>query len=266
MEVESYLRQCSIVDGILTLKDQRHAAAEFGLSMRRVEAIALELGILPLRYRRNQQTLSLEQQKRLFESHVAVIGCGGLGGHIAEILTRIGVGRLSLFDFDHFEEHNLNRQNFSTLASLEESKVTVVKKALEQISPSVQIEGFVHRFDPLSDMSMISDCAVVIDALDNPEIKVQLAKTCKAEHKPFVHGAIAGMHGQFSTNNTLEKLYPEGGYGAELHSGNPAFTVTLAASIQAAEAVKVILGIGEVLENSFMVTDLLHNEFEILPL
>ncbi len=266
MEAKSYLRQCSRADGMLTLKDQRSTAAKFSLSMHKVEALALELGILPLRYQRNQHTLSLKQQKKLFESHVAIIGCGGLGGHVAEILTRIGTGRLSLFDFDHFEEHNLNRQNFSTLASLGKNKVTVVKEALDQINPSVRIEGFVHRFNPLSDMSMISDCTVVIDALDNPEIKIQLAKSCKTKNKSFVHGAIAGMHGQFSTNNTLEKLYPEGGRGAELHSGNPAFTVTLAASIQAAEAIKLILGIGEVLENSFMVTDLLHNEFETLPL
>jgi len=266
MEAKSYLRQCSRADGMLTLKDQRSTATKFSLSMHKVEALALELGILPLRYQRNQHTLSLKQQKKLFESHVAIIGCGGLGGHVSEILTRIGTGRLSLFDFDHFEEHNLNRQNFSTLTSLGKSKVTVVKEALEQINPSVQIEGFVHRFDPLSDMSMVSDCAVIIDALDNPEIKVQLAKACKAENKSFVHGAIAGMHGQFSTSNTLEKLYPEGGRGAELHSGNPAFTVTLAASILAAETVKSILGIGQTLQGHFMVADLLENDFEILPL
>ncbi len=266
MELESFLRQCALLDATLSLTDHCHATEQFGLSYREVEGVALEMGIVPLRYLRNQSTISPTQQKILFDSHVIIIGCGGLGGHIAEILTRIGIGRLSLYDFDSFEEHNLNRQNFSTLADLGREKVLVVKEALEQINPSVEIQSFVRKFDPLKEKQNIEKAAVIIDAVDNPQTKLDLAKVCQELEIHFVHGAIAGMQGQFTTNNTLELLYPDGERGAELVSGNPAFTVTLAASIQASETIKLLLNMGEPLKDTFLVADLLYNEFEKLPL
>jgi len=266
MEVDVFIKQSSMLDGYLTLLDHSYAVEEFGLSYREVEKIALEIGIVPLRYQRNQSTISAQQQNILFHTHIAIIGCGGLGGHIAEILARIGIGRLSLFDYDSFEEHNLNRQNFSTFESLGKEKALVVKEAIEKINPSVQVDAFVHRFDPLSDMHMIDTAKVVMDALDNPATKVALAKACAEEEIHFVHGAIAGMHAQFTTNNLLDKLYPDGERGAELYSGNLPFTATLAASIQASEAIKTILHTGEILGEDFMVTDLFYNEFEKLPL
>jgi len=266
MEIESFIKQCSMLDGFLTLTDHTYAVQEFAMNYRAVEAVALEMGIIPLRYQRNQSTISLQQQKILFNSHIAIIGCGGLGGHIAEILTRIGIGKLSLYDFDHFEEHNLNRQNFSTVVDLGRDKAIVVKEALERINPSIEIDAWVQRFDPHSDLDSIKGLTLIIDALDDPQIKLDLAQQCKTKHIHCVHGAIAGMHGQFTTDSTLEHLYPDGSRGAELSSGNPSFTVTLAASIQASEAIKCILGIGETLQGKFMVADLLYNDFEKFPL
>jgi len=266
MELESFLKQCSILDSTLSLADHGHAAEQFGISYRKVEEVALEMGIVPLRYLRNQSTISLAQQKILFDSHVTIIGCGGLGGHIAEILTRIGIGKLTLYDFDTFEEHNLNRQNFSTLADLGREKALVVKEALERINPSIEIEAFVQRFDPHQERERLINSTVVIDAVDDPKVKLDLARICHQEGQYFVHGAIAGMYGQFATNSTLERLYPDSSRGAELSSGNPPFTVTLAASIQASEAIKLILHMGEPLSETFLSTNLLDNEFEKLPL
>ncbi len=266
MELKSFLSQCALHDTMLSLSDHRHATEKFKLSYREVESVALEMGIVPLRYQRNQSTISPAQQKILFDSHVFIIGCGGLGGHIAEILTRIGIGKLSLFDFDYFEEHNLNRQNFSTLADLGREKALVVKEGLERINPSIEIQSFVQKFDPNREKQQIKDATVVIDAIDNPQTKLEIAKVCQEVETHFVHGAIAGMQGQFTTNSTLEYLYPDGERGAEMVSGNPAFTVTLAASIQASETIKLLLDIGEPLKDTFLVTDLLYNEFEKLPL
>lgn len=265
MELKSFLQE-TCHDGFLSLADHTEATVLFGMSYREIETASLALGIVPLRYQRNQSSISPQQQQILFDTHVAIIGCGGLGGHIAEILTRIGLGTLTLFDFDHFEEHNLNRQNFSTLESLDRKKVFVVKEGLERINPSIVINAHDHRFDPRTDMPTIQSSAVVIDALDTPSVKLALSHACKTEKKHFIHGAIAGFYGQFSSDNTLESLYPNGGRGAEIESGNPAFTVTHAASIQAAEAIKAILGMGERLTGSFMVTDLLDHEYTRLPL
>ena len=215
----------------------------------------------PLRYKRNQSTISVENQLKLLNSHVSIVGCGGLGGHIAEILTRIGVGNLALFDFDIFEEHNLNRQNFSNYNNLGKEKVLVIKEALELINPALHVEAFIKKFNPFMDMDLIKNSNVVVDALDNPQTKLDLSFTCKERNIIFVHGAIAGMTGQFTTCNTLENLYRYSGSGIEKSVGNPSFSVTFAASIQSAEVIKTILKMGNTLKDNILMTNLLENEF-----
>lgn len=259
-DIEDFLIELAN-ENFLPIDLTKKAVLEYGLSFREIENIALKIGITPLRYKRNQSTISVKEQLKLLNSHVSIIGCGGLGGHIAEILTRIGVGNISLFDFDIFEEHNLNRQNFSNYDSLGKEKVFVVKEALEIINPSLHVDAFVKKFNPLTDIDMIKHSNVIVDALDNPQTKLDLALTCKQKNIPFVHGAIAGMTGQFTTSNTLENLYRNKGYGIEKSVGNPSFSVTFAASIQSAEVIKTILKIGDTLKESILITNLLENEF-----
>ena len=226
-----------------------------------MERHALSSDILPLRYARNRDTIDTEKQLKLLEARVAIIGCGGLGGHVAEMLTRIGVGHLSLVDPDVFDEHNLNRQNFATLDVLEEEKVQVLKRNLSSINPSVQIRPIIKALDPARDFALIEDADVIVDALDNPQIKLELAQTCQTHSVHFVHGAIAGMDGQISVNATLEHLYHDGGHGAEDTVGNLPFTATFVAALQAAEAVKLILDLGESLAGEVLITDLLYHDF-----
>lgn len=264
-ERADFLKKHSI-DGFLPLTTHKTAMRVFNASFREIERDALELKIVSLRYKRNQSTINVESQKKLFNAHVAIIGCGGLGGNVAEMLTRIGVGKLTLFDFDLFEEHNLNRQNFSNIENIGKEKVYVVKDALEKINSSIEITAFLKRFHPAMDFHLISGADVVVDALDSPQTKLQLAKACKESNIGFVYGAIAGMNGQFTTNNTLENVYQKGGPGAEVSVGNPSFSVSFAASIQAAEVVKLILNIGNTLENELLFTDLMSNEFILLPI
>lgn len=265
MSKETFLRENS-ADGFLAFTEHQIATRLFDSSYKDIEYDALSLGIVPLRYKRNQSTINPKHQLKLFCSHIAIIGCGGLGGHIAEMLTRIGIGELSLFDFDTFEEHNLNRQNFSNYENIGKEKVTVAKEVLEKINPSIQINTFVQKFNPTNDFCLISNADIVVDALDNPQTKLELAQICKKKDMNFVHGAIAGMSGQFATNTTLEHLYPNGDSGAETSVGNPSFSVTFAASIQTAEVVKSILDIGKVLDQELLMTDLYENEFHFLPL
>ncbi|WP_024955803.1 HesA/MoeB/ThiF family protein [Sulfurospirillum arcachonense] len=261
--IENNIQKNSI-EKFLPLKIEMQLQQQYNISFKQIEQIALNLGITPLRYKRNQSTINTKSQLKLLNSHIAIIGSGGLGGHIAEILTRIGIGELSIFDFDIFEEHNLNRQNFSNLESLGKEKVTVVKEGLEKINPALHVNAYVHKFDPINDFKMIQNVDVVIDALDNPQTKLELAKICKENKISFIHGAIAGMNGQFTTCNTLDKLYRDGSSGIEKSIGNPSFSVTFAASIQSAEAIKVLLNIGEPLKEKILISNLLENEFIIL--
>jgi len=241
MERLSFLQQ-HLDDGFLPLRAHYEAMQRFTCSFRAIEEIALSNGITPLRYKRNQTTISVREQYTLFNATVAIIGCGGLGGFISEFLGRIGVGNLILIDGDVFEEHNLNRQNFSTLHSLGLPKVSVLTQGLEAINPALHVKPFHLFFDPLLHTPFLHTADVVVDALDNPDLKCLLASWCKEHHKAFVHGAIAGYCAQFSTCDTLEHLYTNPGKGAETLLGNPSFTASFAASIQSVEIIKLLLG------------------------
>lgn len=228
-------------EGFLPLKTTFEAMERFTCNFREVEEEALRAGILPLRYKRNQKSISTKEQYRLFHSTVLVIGCGGLGGFVSEMLTRIGVGNLILCDGDVFEEHNLNRQNFSTLKTLGRLKADVLKENLEAINPSLHVRTIPRFFDPKNDASLVEEADVIVDALDNPELKCALASLAKMQQKAFVHGAIAGYYSQFASCASLDELYKEKGDGVEKTSGNPSFTVCFAAAIQSAETIKILL-------------------------
>ena len=258
--IEEFIKKNSKAN-FLPLSAEQKIHEEYKVSFKEIEQIALKLGVTPLRYKRNQSTISPPSQLKLLNSKVAIIGSGGLGGHIAEILTRIGIGELTIFDFDIFEEHNLNRQNFSNMQSLGKEKVLVVKEGIENINPALHVNAYVQKFNPKEDFAMIENVDIVVDALDNPQTKLELAQICKENSLAFVHGAIAGMNGQFSTCNTLENLYRDGSSGIEKSIGNPSFSVTFAASIQSAEVIKTILGMGENLKDKTLITNLLENEF-----
>jgi molybdopterin-synthase adenylyltransferase len=230
-----------LIDGFLPLHVSVEAAEHYGCTLREIEELALGEGILPLRYKRNQHTLSTSEQYTLFQSHVLILGCGGLGGFIAELLCRIGVGTLTLMDGDVFEEHNLNRQNFSTIETLGEPKASVLKKALEKINPALHVKAYETFFDLPKHEALLQKADVVVDALDNPDLKCLLASWCHTHQKNFVHGAIAGYYAQFASNQSLEHLYPHKGVGAENLSGNLSFTACFAASIQSAEVIKLLL-------------------------
>ncbi|AFL69062.1 HesA/MoeB/ThiF family protein [Sulfurospirillum barnesii] len=241
MERLDFLRT-HLEEGFLPLKTSFEAMKRFTCNFRDIEEEALKAGILPLRYKRNQKTISTQEQYTLFQSHVVIIGCGGLGGFVSEMLTRIGIGRLTLIDGDVFEEHNLNRQNFSTTKTLGRFKAEVVKENLEAINPALHVKAISRFFDPHSDTVLLKDADVVVDALDNPDLKCALADLTQEEHKAFVHGAIAGYYSQFASCTPLHHLYKEKGDGVEKKSGNPSFTVCFAAAIQSTEVIKLLLG------------------------
>jgi len=241
MELLDFLKS-HLGEGFLSLTTTFEAMKTFTCNFREVEEMALKNDILPLRYKRNQKTISTKEQYALFQSTVLIIGCGGLGGFVAEMLTRIGVGNLILCDGDVFEEHNMNRQNFSSPKTLGRLKAEVLKEKLEEINPALHVKTITAFFDPKKDASLIQNADVVVDALDNPELKCLLAKLCHDSQKAFVHGAIAGYYSQFSTSALLEPLYAQKGDGVEKKVGNPSFTVCFAASIQSVEVVKLLLG------------------------
>lgn len=261
MELLNFIK-LHLKDGFLPLTSTFEAMKRFTCNFRDVEEVALKNGILPLRYKRNQKTISTNEQYTLFQSHVIIVGCGGLGGFVAEMLTRIGVGALTLIDGDVFEEHNLNRQNFSSIHTLGRNKSEVLKEKLLEINPALHVKNIPSFLSLPKDENLLTTAHLIVDALDNPALKCHLASFANTHVIPFVHGAIAGYYAQFATNQPLEHLYRSDGDGAEKSSGNPSFTVCFAASIQSCEVIKLLLKKAHL--SHFLMADLWEYEFNLI--
>ena len=252
---------------LLPWADQQAAAEAYGVTTGQVEEAALEAGLLPARYQRNRMTLSTADQLKLFRSTVAVIGCGGLGGYVVEELARLGVGRLKAIDPDVFEEHNLNRQLMSTIATLGRPKVEAACARVAEINPAVQLLPSRERFCKENGKSLLSGADVAVDALDNITTRLELAGVCTDLGIPLVHGSIGGWYGQvvsqFPGENTLQTIYGRcaDGVGVEKHLGNPSYTPAVVASLQVAEVCKILLDRGTPVARAMLVINLLDMEF-----
>jgi molybdopterin/thiamine biosynthesis adenylyltransferase len=246
---------------------QQAAMAKFGLGCAQVEEAALSAGLLPARYQRNRTTISTAGQLKLLRSGVAVVGCGGLGGYAVEQLARLGVGRLTVIDPDRFEEHNLNRQLLSSLAELGSAKVEVAVRRVAAINPAVAVTPYQVALDAANGAALLAGVDLVIDGLDSIPARLGLAAACATAGLPLVHGAIAGWYGHVATQlpgeQAVARLYAgaEGPKGVEQELGNPAFTPAVVASLQVAEACKLLLGVGEPLSRRQLHVDLWSMEF-----
>ncbi len=258
----------------LTLADGEKIAAALNLPRRKVEQAALDLGIWPRRYLRNAGSLGLEGQKKLLQSRALVVGAGGLGGTVAQLLARIGVGTLVLADGDSFSEENLNRQAFSFESNLGVSKVQAARSEIFRVNASTEVqifEGLVGEED-LSHLTQGANLA--IDALDNLPTRFSLEKACRQAGIPLVHGAVAGFQGQmlvvYPDDPGLQTIYgdprsmPE--KGVELELGNLPGIVSAIASLQVQEAVKILTGLGQPLRHRLFFLDSLEGSVQIIYL
>jgi molybdopterin/thiamine biosynthesis adenylyltransferase len=254
------------VDGFITFSHHEAAVMKFGLSFAEVEEVILSLDLFPERYKKNRETISGQKQMRLFKSCAAVVGCGGLGGYIIEELARIGIGKIICIDPDVFEEHNLNRQLYATLTTLAGAKVAAAAQRVGEINPAVTVIPLQKAFCRDNGKDLLGQAHVVIDALDNIPIRLVLADVCESMNIPLIHGSIAGWYGQVTTqfpgDRTLQNLYS--GYslerGVEEELGNPSFSPALVASIEVAEAIKVLLGEGTTLRGRLLSINLFDME------
>ncbi len=221
------------------------------------------------RYIRNKNMFTDEDMKIFQKTKVCVIGCGGLGGYIIEMLSRIGIGEISIVDGDNFCENNLNRQLISKEKNIGESKALEAKKRVEEINSNIKINALVEYIDKENVDRILEGQDIVIDALDNIETRKLLGNSAKKNKIPYIYGAIAGWYGQVSTifpeDNTLDYIYKNKiTRGKEKDLGNPSFTPGVIASIQVSEAIKVILNKKNYLRNKLLYIDLLNNEYEII--
>lgn len=219
------------------------------------------------RYSRNIPALSEAECALLRTKRVAIIGCGGLGGYLAELLTRIGVGSLRFVDGDVFEPSNLNRQLLSEEPLLGTSKADAAAARAARINSSIQAEAVPVFLDAENAADLIAGCDAVLDALDRIDARRILAEACAAAGIPYVYGAISGWVAQAALcmpgDDLIGKLYPDGVLIRD--KSVLSFTPALCACVQAALCVKLLTG-RPVEHGVLYYYDLLDQEFEAIAL
>ena len=228
----------------------------------------------PNRYDRNMAALSEEECSALAKKRIAIVGCGGLGGSVIEALARIGVGHLRVIDGDVFEQSNLNRQLLCTEEALGREKALVAAERIHAINGEIEAEPVVAFLEEGNAASLLADADCVVDCLDNLEARFWMAHACQHLGIPVVYGAIAGWFGQACTvypgDASFVSIYGEpfesGGESQHKKLGNLPFTAYVIAAVQAAEAVKVVLGRSGQIRNRLLMVDLLDGSVDDMEL
>lgn len=219
------------------------------------------------RYERNIPALSEEECNTLLSKRVLVVGCGGLGGHLIDLLARIGVGFLRVVDGDVFEPSNLNRQLLSEVPLLGVSKARAAAARVSRVNPEISVEAVDSFLTEKNARRLLLSCDVVLDGLDNIESRRILAEECQRAGIPYIYGAVNGWVAQAAISmpgdHLVEKLYPEG--SVLKNKSVLSFTPALCASMQVALCVKLLTG-RPVETGKLYYFDLLNQEFESIPM
>ena len=219
------------------------------------------------RYERNIPALSEEECNTLLGKRVLVVGCGGLGGHLIDMLARIGVGMLRVVDGDVFEPSNLNRQLLSEVPLLGVSKAKAAAAKISRINPEISVEAVDSFLTEKNVRRLLLFCDVVLDGLDNIESRQILAKECERAGIPYIYGAVNGWVAQAAISmpgdHLVEKLYPEG--SILKNKSVLSFTPALCASMQVSLCVKLLTG-RQVETGKLYYFDLLNQEYETIPI
>ncbi len=232
---------------------------------------ALNLRIYPYRYLRNKDAITLDEQIILAKSKVAIIGAGGLGGHVILSLARLGIGHLVIIDRDVFDESNLNRQALSTTESIGFSKSESAARITGWINPGVIITPFLVKIETSNIDGMLDGVNAVVDALDNISDRFVLEKSAKKLKIPMVHGAVAGFEGQvmtiFPDDPGLKSLYGsdqeerDKSKSPEAILGVPTIAPSYVSTLQTMEVLKIILKRGNLFRNTMVHVDLETGQF-----
>ncbi len=223
----------------------------------------------------NKNTLSISksEQESLRQKRVCVVGCGGLGGYIIEMLTRAGIGQITIVDDDVFCENNLNRQLFSMESNLSMAKVSTIQNQMKHIHPNTVINPMKKLLNNETAIEILWGHHVVVDAVDNIPTRLVLADHCHKLSIPLVHGAIGGWYGQVTTilpkDNTIRLIYQEQwkeGADIEAEGGSLSFVAATTAFIQCGEVIKLLIGRGAVLSKRLLLIDLLENDFTTIEM
>jgi len=231
-----------------------------------------------LRYSRHilLPELGVEGQEKLLAAHALIIGAGGLGSPAALYLASAGVGRITLADGDTVDLTNLQRQILHASASVGRPKAVSGRDALARLNPEVRVTALEERLDPARLDALVGDATVVLDCSDNFATRHAVNRACVRHRRPLVSGAAVRFDGQISVfdlrldaSPCYACLFPEDAEPEEMRCavmGVFAPVTGIVGTMQAAEALKLLAGVGETLCGRLLLLDALRMEWRSIRL
>ena len=220
------------------------------------------------------KNVGLSGQKKISSSKVFIVGAGGLGSPIADLLCRAGVGEIGIIDHDKVSLSNLNRQTLFNSKDINKYKVQALKQKLKKINPLVRINIFKKKIDKKNINYLISKYQIIVDASDNFKTKFLLNKKSIEFKKKLVVGAISKFDGHIfvfdfknKKNACLQCFYQEKPSEEILNcdqEGILGTSASIVGSLQANEILKLIIGSKNFLENSILILNTLNLKIRIV--
>ncbi len=229
-----------------------------------------------LRYSRHILLPQIEYagQEILTKSHVLIVGAGGLGAPVALYLAASGVGKLTICDFDAVDLTNLQRQIIHTTQSVGTNKALSAQQTIYEINPEVNVQTVQQKSTEVEFTELAAKADVVIDCSDNFATRYALNRVCFALKKPLVSGAAVQFEGQITVYDFRHEaspcyhcLFPDTGSDQEMRcTENGVFSplVGMIGTTQAAEALKLLMNIGESLQGRLLLLDALSMEWRTI--
>ena len=220
-------------------------------------------------------SIGKEGQEKIRSKHVLMIGAGALGSGNAEMLTRAGIGKLTIIDRDYVEESNLQRQQLYTEQDVADKmpKAAAAAKRLREINSEVNIHPIVTDATPELLVDLLDDVDLIIDATDNFETRMMINDLSQKYRIPWIYGACVGSYGMSLTIipgktpclNCLLKKIPIQGLTCDT-GGIIAPAAQMAISHQVAEALKILVEDWEAVRKSFVSFDLWRNQYSSMKI
>ena len=218
------------------------------------------------------KNIGAKGQKKIFSSKILIVGVGGLGCPAAENLVRAGIGTIGIIDNDNVNLSNIHRQSLFDSNDVKKLKVDVAAKKLKKINPLTKVKTYKSRLNEKKIGKIIQNYELIIDGTDNFEAKFLINDSCIRLKKKLITGAISKFDGHiftfdFKDNKTasLKDFYQEEKISDDVlnceFEGVLGTTASIIGAIQANEALKMIMGIGQNLKNQILIMDLLNLNF-----